>query len=136
MGPVFKISVKMQFLVSASLLAVASAYYPLVTFPNGAVTPFDYNNPVGTYSQAGIPLHHIGKREAQLVTYANGAVAPFDPNVAAATTNHFALKAAAVGPIGYAGYLGVHPGFGKRSAQLPVNLVGDMEWLPWPTLST
>merc|ERR1712121_88987 len=82
MGPVFNIPVNMQFLLSASLLAVASAYYPLVTFPNGAVTPFDVTNPVGTYSQAGIPLHHIGKREAQypLVTFPNGAVTPFDVN--------------------------------------------------------
>merc|ERR1711887_369819 len=83
MGPVFNIPVNMQFLLSASLLAVASAYYPLVTFPNGAVTPFDVTNPVGTYSQAGIPagVHFAyGKRSAepQLVAFPNGAVTPFD----------------------------------------------------------
>merc|ERR1712002_1062173 len=116
MGPVFNIPVNMQFLLSASLLAVASAYYPLVTFPNGAVTPFDVTNPVGTYSQAGIPagVHFAyGKRSAepQLVAFPNGAVTPFDH----------------ANPVGTFSQAGVPVGgifhYGKRSAQLPVNLV-------------
>merc|ERR1711890_223492 len=114
----------------------------LVTFPNGAVTPFDPTNPVGTTSQGGVPAHafypyvHYGKREASvldpatgLVTYGNGAVAPYDPNVAVATANHYAAKAAH-GYFPYVGAAGVHPpaatlvhAYGKREAQVPVSLV-------------
>merc|ERR1711887_463179 len=144
MGPVFNIPVNMQFLLSASLLAAASAYYPLVTFPNGAVTPFDVTNPVGTYSQAGIPLHHIGKREAQypLVTFPNGAVTPFDVNNPVGTYSQagipdgviaygkrsaepqlVAFPNGAVTPFDHANPVGGIFHYGKRSAQLPVNLV-------------
>merc|ERR1712002_1033480 len=133
MGPVFNIPVNMQFLLSASLLAVASAYYPLVTFPNGAVTPFDVTNPVGTYSQAGIPLHHIGKREAQypLVTFPNGAVTPFDVNNPVGTYSQAGIPA------------GVHIAYGKRSAEpqlvafpngavTPFDHANPWElWCPW-----
>merc|ERR1719278_2526580 len=142
----------MQFLIVGSLF-VAGASAQLVHYPNGAVAPYDPNNaaataahlqataeagklinPFGVHASGLVhPVHYYGKREAQvldpatnLVTYPNGAVAPFDPNVAVATANHYAAKAAH-GYYPFIGAANVHPAaavhYGKREAQVPVNLV-------------
>jgi len=109
----------MQFLIGVTLLAVASAQ--LVTFPNGAVTPYDYNNPVGTTSQGGVAIHpyayglfgHYGKREAQhLVAFPNGAVTPYDASNPEGTTSQGGV---AIHPYAY----GLYPfHYGKREAQV------------------
>merc|ERR1712060_968600 len=123
-----ELRVTMQFPIAASLL-VAGTTAQLITYPNGAVVPVDHanlaatnahiaNTGYGYYPYAGGFPHVFGKREAQLVHHANGAVTPYDPNVAIATANHFAAHAAR----GYYGYN--HPAlYGKREAQVPVNLV-------------
>merc|ERR1740128_1606038 len=150
----------MQFLIVGSLF-VAGASAQLVHYPNGAVAPYDPNNaaataahlqataeagklinPFGVHATGLVhPVHYYGKREAQvldpatnLVTYPNGAVAPFDPNVAIATAHHYAAKAAH----GYYPFLGaanVHPAaavhYGKREAQVPVNLVTGLAAAPY-----
>merc|ERR1712058_108917 len=123
-----------------NLLVAAPVYYgkrsadaQLVTYANGAVTPYDPNVVIATANHLAAkgaygvlhPTVYYGKRSAdpQLVTYANGAVAPFDPNVAVATANHFAAKAAYGSWWPAAGAAGVHPaaavawGRKKRSAE-------------------
>merc|ERR1712112_555844 len=125
-----------------NLLVAAPVYYgkrsadaQLVTYANGAVTPYEPNVAIATanhfaakaaYGVYGVhPAVYYGKRSAdpQLVTYANGAVAPFDPNVAVATANHFVAKAAYGSWWPAAGAAGVHPaaavvyGRKKRSAE-------------------
>jgi len=114
----------MQFLLAVSLLA-ATTTATLVAFPNGAVTPFDPSNPVGTTSQHGLaipytyglhPYHAYGKREAQhLVTFPNGAVTPFDPTNPVGTTSQGGVGIGLAYPYVY------H--YGKREAQVPVSLV-------------
>merc|ERR1711864_34703 len=74
------------------------------------------------HAYAALP-HFYGKREANLVTYPNGAVA---------TAQHYAAKAAH-GQYPFAGAANVHPaGFGKREAQLPVNIVTGFAPVPSP----
>merc|ERR1711890_76090 len=95
----------------------------LVTYPNGAVTPYDPNLAVATnahllskgYGHFGFGYpYHYGKREADasLVTY---------PNLAVATNAHLATR---FGHYGYAGYpYGVVYGKREAEAQIPVGLV-------------
>merc|ERR1712080_61461 len=89
----------------------------LVTYPNGAVTPYDPNLAVATnahllskgYGHGGFGYpYHYGKREADasLVTYPNGAVTPYDPNLAGATNAHLATR---FGHYGYGGAPVVSP---------------------------
>merc|ERR1712080_436984 len=104
----------------------------LVTYPNGAVTPYDPNLAVATnahllskgYGHFGFGYpYHYGKREADasLVTYPNGAVPPYDPTLAVATNAHLATR---FGHYGYAGYpYGVVYGKREAEAQIPVGLV-------------
>merc|ERR1711862_483690 len=84
----------------------------LVSYPNGAVVPFNPNHHVGVYTGAYGVIPHYGKREA-LVHHPNGAVAPHNPALEIATAQHLASK-------GY-GVYGVHGVFphvyGKREAQ-------------------
>lgn len=118
--------------------AAATAAHLQATAEAGKlINPFGVHT-TGLYAPLG---YHYGKREAQvldpatnLVTYPNGAVAPFDPNVAIATAHHYAAKAAH----GYYPFLGaanVHPAaaihYGKREAQVPVNLVTGLAATPY-----
>merc|ERR1711862_498182 len=96
----------------------------LVSYPNGAVVPFNPNHHVGVYTGAYGVIPHYGKRVA-LVHHPNGAVVPHNPALEVATAQHLASK-------GYAGaYLG-YPYIGrkKREAAVPVNLVTGAAHVP------
>merc|ERR1711955_26627 len=101
---------------------------------NGAITPHDPNLAAATaahlatkgYGFYGYPYAGVyGKREAdaQLVHHANGAITPYDPNLAIATNAHLATR------FGYYGHPYV---YGKREAQLPVNLVTGYSHVGYP----
>jgi hypothetical protein len=106
----------------------------LVTYPNGAVVPYDPANQAATaahlattgygyaYPYAGY-LYGRKKREAdpQLVTYPNGAVVPYDPANQAATAAHLASKAYGYA-YPYAGYPYLY-GRKKREAEADAQLV-------------
>ena len=102
----------------------------LVSYPNGAIVPYDPANQAATaahlaykgylgYGAIGYnvhPVHQIWKRSADpsLVAYPNGALVPYDGANQAATAAHLAYK----GHLGYAGVYGypaVHQVL-KRSA--------------------
>lgn len=90
----------------------------LVSYPNGAVVPYDPANQAATaahlaykgylgYGAVGYnvhPVHQILKRSADpsLVAYPNGALVPYDGANQAATAAHLAYK----GHLGYAGVYG------------------------------
>merc|ERR1719220_1519025 len=132
----------MQFLTVVSLLGAGTSAQ-LIHYPNGAVAPFDPANAAATAAhltataEAGKLINPFGvhttglyapvvygKREAQVLDPATNLVTY--PNVAVATANHYAAKAAH-GYYPFIGAANVHPAaavhYGKREAQVPVNLV-------------
>merc|ERR1711862_612799 len=96
----------------------------LVSYPNGAVVPFDPNHHVGVYTGAYGVIPHYGKREA-LVHHPNGAVVPHNPALEVATAQHLASK-------GY-GVYGVPHWVGKREAQHLVSYPNELSFPSTPT---
>jgi len=80
----------MKLLGLLSSVAVASAQWPLVAHPNGAVVPAD--EPAVVAARADhLRAHHFGGRP--LVAHPNGAVTPADePAVVAARADHLRAK--------------------------------------------
>jgi len=105
-------------LVALCLIGYVSG--SLVTYPNGAVVPFDPANQAATAAHLagtyGHPLayHHLWKRDAEadagLVAYSNGALVPLDPANQAATAAHLAYRS------GYGVYGYPYHHLGKRDA--------------------
>ena len=116
----------------------ADANAQLVTYPNGAVVPYDPANQAATAAHLAVTGYGYGypyagygylygrkKREAdaQLVTYPNGAVVPYDGANQAATAAHLASKGLGYGyGYPYAG-LGYLYGRKKREADASAQLV-------------
>merc|ERR1712114_47147 len=99
----------------------------LVHHFNGAITPHDPNLAAATAAHLATKGYGFyGKREAdaQLVHHANGAITPYDPNLAIATNAHLAAR--------FGGYYGHPYVYGKREAQLPVNLVTGYSHVGYP----
>jgi hypothetical protein len=111
-----------------------------VTYPNGAVVPYDPANQAATaahlattgygygygYPYAGLGyLYGRKKREAdaQLVTYPNGAVVPLDPANQAATAAHLATTGYGYGyGYGYP-YAGLGYLYGRKKREADAQLV-------------
>merc|ERR1712002_1148184 len=92
-----------------ALCRISSVSAGLVTYPNGAVVPFDHANQAATashlatkglYTHAGLyhagVYGHLWKREAEaeadagLVGYSNGAVVPYNPYLHGFGAHHVA----------------------------------------------
>ena len=114
----------------------ADANAQLVTYPNGAVVPYDPANQAATAAHLAVTGYGYGypyaghgylygrkKREAdaQLVTYPNGAVVPYDGANQAATAAHLVSTGQAYG-YGYP-YAGLGYLYGRKKREADAQLL-------------